>query len=335
MRRKFIKAIDIALAKLLRFSPVRGQQLFVYAFHGVLPDLDILGQNLTDPYQPITLRDIERVIVRLKESGVSFVTGREIAAQAVRYPAAWLTFDDGYANNLQLLPLLRRLDVPATIFVATGNVESGEAYWWDVLFREGMQRGKNMPDIARQREEMKSLPPQKIRQQLIDMFGAESLRPKADIDRPLTPGELCSLAKEPLIEIGNHTHNHCILTLGDGACRRREISACNAYLQKITGSLPVSIAYPNGDFDQQILKITESLGLKVGVTCLPFRNRAGSTQKPPDSLRLGRFAGLRSDKLERELSLSLAPVGLAQSLAERMSKRTPYQTETQCTPKRE
>ena len=323
MRRKFIKAIDIALAKLLPFTPVHGQELFVYAFHSVLPDLDVLGQNLTDPYQPITLRDIERVIVRLKKTSISFVTGREIAAKTVTYPAAWLTFDDGYANNLLLLPLLRRHNVPATIFVATGNVESGEAYWWDVLFREGMQRGKTMQDIAIQREEMKSLPPQKIRQRLIDMFGAKSLRPKADIDRPMTPEELCSLAKEPLIEIGNHTHNHCILTLVDEACCRREISACNQYLQNVTGTAPVAIAYPNGDFDQQALQISDSLGLKVGVTCLPFINRAGSADRSIDNLRLGRFAGLRSDKLERELSLSLAPVGLATSLAKRMSKRTP------------
>ena len=41
--------------------------------------------------------------------------------------AVSLTFDDGYANNLQLAyPLLRRYGVHATIFVSTACVETGQ-----------------------------------------------------------------------------------------------------------------------------------------------------------------------------------------------------------------
>ena len=47
-----------------------------------------------------------------------------------------ISFDDGYADNLeQALPILRRFGVPATIFVATGPVFSGERFWWEEVER--------------------------------------------------------------------------------------------------------------------------------------------------------------------------------------------------------
>ena len=45
-----------------------------------------------------------------------------------------LTFDDGYRNNFSVaLPRLNEISVPATFFVATGFVETQQAYWVDRL----------------------------------------------------------------------------------------------------------------------------------------------------------------------------------------------------------
>jgi len=61
--------------------------------------------------------------------------------------AVVLTFDDGYADNLyNARPLLERFDIPATVFVATGQIGRQEEYWWDELDRLLLQPG-TIPEV--------------------------------------------------------------------------------------------------------------------------------------------------------------------------------------------
>jgi peptidoglycan/xylan/chitin deacetylase (PgdA/CDA1 family) len=54
-----------------------------------------------------------------------------------------VTFDDGYADNLQnAKPLLEQYGVPATVFVTTGPVQTKREFWWDELERLVLQPGE-------------------------------------------------------------------------------------------------------------------------------------------------------------------------------------------------
>jgi peptidoglycan/xylan/chitin deacetylase (PgdA/CDA1 family) len=50
--------------------------------------------------------------------------------------AVAISFDDGYLDNLTTAaPLLERHDLPATIFVTSGQLGSSREFWWDELAR--------------------------------------------------------------------------------------------------------------------------------------------------------------------------------------------------------
>ena len=68
-------------------------------------------------------------IMRLSE-----MVDRAAAGKALPRRAVAITFDDGYTDNLRIAePILARAQVPATLFVATGYVETGRPYWWDAI----------------------------------------------------------------------------------------------------------------------------------------------------------------------------------------------------------
>ena len=54
-----------------------------------------------------------------------------------------ITFDDGYMDNFtEALPILQELDIPATIFITSGHVDTSEEFWWDELERILLDKGR-------------------------------------------------------------------------------------------------------------------------------------------------------------------------------------------------
>lgn len=60
-----------------------------------------------------------------------------------------ITFDDGYADNLhQALPLLEKYGMPATVYVASGTLDTPREFWWDELHRLLLLPGR-LPAVIR------------------------------------------------------------------------------------------------------------------------------------------------------------------------------------------
>jgi len=319
--RRIAKAIDLGLAHIL---PPARHGVAILGMHGLMHDDCPSGDGTIDPYQPFTFGDLDRLIVAARAAGLRFVCGRDVCksgsetgseGRASKDAAVWLTFDDGYANNLGALAILRKHAVPATFFITAGAVASGDAYWWDVLFREGRKRGQSADSLAARREWLKALPPGAIRAALIADFGEQAFRPVGENDRPMTAQELSAFARDPLVEIGNHTRNHAILPVLAEQDQRMEIADCQDYLARVTGRAPTVIAYPNGGATAVTLRIAQHCGLSLGVTCLPHRNETPLRKEAWHRMALGRFMGLHHSAMARETLLAFAAPGLAQRKA--------------------
>ncbi len=78
---------------------------------------------------------------RLRPIGLSDLSSGDVPPGSVA-----VTFDDGYADNLEhAKPCLQQADISATVFVTTGYVDTDREFWWDELERIFLQPGR-LPD---------------------------------------------------------------------------------------------------------------------------------------------------------------------------------------------
>jgi peptidoglycan/xylan/chitin deacetylase (PgdA/CDA1 family) len=279
-------------------------------FHGLYRNRAEALNGHVDPYQPFTEADLRRVIEHFLRAGYRFVSPDHLSLDHGGAPRqVMLTFDDGYANNLRALPLLRQYGVPAAFFITAGNVASGEAFWWDVLHRELARRGIGRVRAVAERQRLKAMPAATIRGTLTAMFGPDAMRPLGETDRPMTPAEVAALAAEPLAAVGNHSLHHDLLTRIPVERAREQIAGCQALLAAWTGRAPQVIAYPNGNCDDAIIAFAERLGLKTGFAAAP--GRVPLPLPPALRMRMPRYAVVGGADLARQLRAIEAPASLS------------------------
>lgn len=286
--------VDRALSR--RVPLFERPALIAFLFHSLFEDRAQIDDDLVYPQEGLTKTDLRRFISYFLEAEYEVVSAAQIrSGLSEESRCLHVTFDDGYANNIAVGEILEEFGVPATIFVATDNVESGNCFWWDVLYRERRRRGSAEATVEAEMRALKKQKPADIRTYLESEFGPGSWRPVSDLDRPLSREELSALSRNRWITIGNHTKNHAILTRLDRQGIRAELEGAQDYLEGVLGERPRTVAYPNGDYDDNVLEIARACGLQVGVTADPKKNRAHSTDA--ELLTLGRY------RIEREIDL--------------------------------
>ena len=254
------------------FAPKDRPGLLIFVFHCVFADQAEADSGVIDPHERATCQGLARLIDYFRGHGYRFVGAREIDRGLEpdgRY--AHLTFDDGFANNLQLIDLLAREEAHATVFPSIGHVRQGSAFWWNVVYRERRRRGRGA--VAAEYGKLRQMTVSEVNLYLLAEFGSRALEPTGDIDRPLTPAELNELASSPWIEIGNHTIDHAVLPSCGAEEAERQVDGAQRWLQETLGEAPFIISYPNGDATAETAKTAERLGLRLGVTVVPKRNR--------------------------------------------------------------
>ena len=184
-----------------------------------------------------------------------------------------LTFDDGLRNNLTVVyPILRELQLPATMFVCPALVESGEWLWNHEmrcrlqtlaaadraeLRTELLAPGTSVDPII---EWMKTLQLQHrrtaeaiIRQATTGFQPTEAQREAFDI---MNWNDLRSLDRN-LITVGSHTLSHPILTKLSGQEIESEILESRRRLQQRLERKVDLFCYPNGAYDRRAYQLVQ------------------------------------------------------------------------------
>ena len=197
--------------------------------------------------------------------------------------AVCVTFDDGYLNNLTVAaPILKRYQIPATVYVATA-FSHGDNMWNDrimdlcadqqrdeilladrkVTLSDWHSRRSTAIEIIHQ---FKYLPVTQRLAAVDDLYQRNNATEYPA--RMMTPAQLACLSDYD-IEVGAHTHNHPILKVLTAEQQQAEIQQ-SKHLLELWLQKPVRhFAYPNGvlnrDLDEQTISITEQAGFNTSV----------------------------------------------------------------------
>jgi len=274
-----------ASAKLVVNSATRiknNQAFNIYIFHRVLDEVDPLNPSEPDVSGfEIMLQIIAGMheVVPLSYAVASHKQG------GLPLGAACITFDDGYRDNLtNAAPLLRKYNLPATIFVTSGVLDGG-VMWNDSII--GAVRYSSGP-VSIPRLNIRDVPIATIEQKLIllgklipavkyldnnarDEFINELLDNTGYVPvSPMMSSEDVAGLGAYNIDVGAHTRNHPILSEVSDDVAQEEIIGSKQDLEKITGKEISLFAYPNGkpmqDYDERHVDMVKNSGFSAAVS---------------------------------------------------------------------
>lgn len=283
----------------------------VIAYHGVgdsphAPVMHISPGRLRAQLE--LLRD-RREILSLRE-----LVGRWRARASTRNCVA-ITFDDAYAGVLAYaLPILRAIDIPATVFVASDHAALGASYWWDDVERARLAATRRWTETVNSI----GLPGANarvpatvdiIRDRVLARFAGRwpgGITAAGDSDwRSLTFTELESLATDERIEFAVHTLSHPALPLLPYDEQVSEMrSNLRVLRERLPRVLPV-VAYPYGLYDRTTVRAAREAGMIAGVT---MEGRATADHPDPMTApRIGAGEMHPPNSLARKLHRAMRP----------------------------
>jgi peptidoglycan/xylan/chitin deacetylase (PgdA/CDA1 family) len=246
--------------------------LLVLLSHSLFESKAEAMSGLINPLETLTVERLREIIDHLLTTGYTFPDPYRISELSIEGKYALLTVDDGYYNNVRWLDVMKEFQVPAIFFVCTSHIQSGNAFFWDVLWRERMSRRAALPKIHAEIEWLKSLPHQAREDYLVNEFGAQCLESVGDFDRPFRPAELHEFACAYGVYLGAHTRHHDNLCLLPRSAAETEIVGSVDDLEQITGRKSSMFSYPLGGSNQKVQSLVEAAGIRYAFTVHNCRN---------------------------------------------------------------
>lgn len=283
-------------------SPGGMRWLSVLIYHRVLPEPDPLLPGLID------VRSFSEQMATLSNS-LNLLPLREaiarLATGTLPPRAAAISFDDGYGDNHAIaLPVLQKLGIHATFFIATGYLDGG-LMWNDVIIEtvrrcqvESIDAGElgigvlptdsdqaRKQTIVRLVTRLKYLPAAFRDEWTHELMSRVGVQPPAAL--MMTSEHVAGLV-EAGMDVGCHTDRHPIFTKVSMEEAREQIERGRTKLEDIVGRRVGLFAYPNGrpgiDFGPQHVRLVRELGFDAALS-----TRWGAAQTGDDLFQLPRF----------------------------------------------
>lgn len=287
LRTLYYTRLDSALAPVTQGAGV------IFTLHHVAPAappafapnriISITPEFLAVVVEHVMARDFD--IVSLDEAHARMASGK---ASQRRF--ATFTFDDGYRDNIEhALPVLRRHNIPMTIYIAPDFCDQRGQAWWltleralttlDVItvpFTEG-PRVLPLATVAQKYAAhraiypwLRAMPDRDIHQHVNHWAALAGIHPYAACrELVMNWDEVRTAAKDPLVSFGAHTMTHAALAKCSSDEAQWQIAASIEHVEHELRTDCRHFAYPYGDpgsAGPREFDIARSLGLHTAVT---------------------------------------------------------------------
>ncbi len=268
----------------------------IFMYHRVLPkemahatDISVqAGMYVTPASLRLHLSYLKArfTIIPLSELVKRLEGGEDVSHCAV------ITFDDGWWDNyLYAFPILKELEVPATIFLASGFIGTSRWFWpeeigWAVLAAHRKKIDSNLlPEPLLEVMNRKALLQLEVNERIdhliADLKSWEeaprlSVAKSCALLREKTTGEserllmnwdeVREMSESGLVSFGAHTVSHALLDQLPLDQVQKEIVECAADIHSETGLSPELFAYPNGNYTERVFSLLAAAGITAAVT---------------------------------------------------------------------
>lgn len=214
-----------------------------------------------------------------------------------------ITIDDGYQDNYEYAyPVLKKYNVPATIFLTTDFI-SRKAWMWSNTLEyilkntskvhfsfsvDGTEQTFHVDTFAGwHRTQLvlfnycRNLSDITKKQVLMDLFEQLKVKVPEETTREFSPLTWAQIRKmqEFCIEYGSHTCTHPIMSRLTDQALEYELQASKREIEKETAAPVRVFCYPNGtkeDFSDKVIKAVQNAFYKAAVTTMPGFNTTAS-----------------------------------------------------------
>ncbi len=266
-------------------------RLFIFNYHRVCH-----VSNNRNHYLELTQAVSEQHLRFIKNNfvTVSLTKGmQEINKETARGVYATITIDDGYLDNYTYAyPLLKKYNIPATIFLTTDFINGKQMFWWDKVlnivssmepneleiyidsekYHFNLNGQVNRRDIAKYINTILMAKDEKVIKATVKWLEDEYKAAEKAGGYPILGWKEIREMKEGGISFGSHTKTHRNLCL----LRDDEILAELKDSKKaIEDALDMEIsefAYPFGIFDERVKRLVRQAGFSCARTILQAYN---------------------------------------------------------------
>ncbi|MFK8068645.1 MAG: polysaccharide deacetylase family protein [Gammaproteobacteria bacterium] len=209
-----------------------------------------------------------------------------------------ITFDDGYRDNYEkAFPILKKHNVPATIYLSYGHIMGERTFWYERVM-SALQNSakltielddlgfenfslKTQTDLELAIDEiiswLKSFTDQERMNKCDDIIQRLEVAPDQIDVSPMLSWDMVEEMKQDLIHFGSHTLTHPILSRENKETIEREVVGSKKVIEEKLGQEVTGFAYPNGeigDYNDTALEFA-AVTYQHSCTTIPGINYAG------------------------------------------------------------